>query len=391
MPAATLFRSTFTLARADLPQLPPLMQERLCASDQPLVLLPVRLETRFFAQPDGSSELRVRIYPDKIHLDSHEPELTRTELEWGTHGWEMLWRAGNDAEAQKSAWRQLADRFGDARAAWILRALEPTNDAQRPTAPTASDKPLPVAPKLRSATVVDDAEQASWRRAPCAQLMPDHWIAIVQSGGRPVLAARGRDVVQPVAVGPDPQATPTGTGEETLVIDPGMLWMVDFDVAEAKGMALRIPIPAATLAAGLDSLFVFGVSASASPSATADAFADLLDAHHYTDGLEFMHVGHADEQHCRSPRRLPERRSRSRRELCDRSRERSGRARRQRERASTGSGTGPCTRTPAAHAWACRARRGDARWPATQHERRAVAGELGILPHQYDRRRTARA
>jgi len=73
MPAATLFRSTFTLARADLPQLPPLMQERLCASDQPLVLLPVRLETRFFAQPDGSSELRVRIYPDKIHLDSHEP------------------------------------------------------------------------------------------------------------------------------------------------------------------------------------------------------------------------------------------------------------------------------------------------------------------------------
>ena len=291
MPAATLFRSTFTLARADLPQLPPLMQERLCASDQPLVLLPVRLETRFFAQPDGSSELRVRIYPDKIHLDSHEPELTRTELEWGTHCWEMLWRAGNDAEAQKSAWRQLADRFGDARAAWILCALEPTNDAQRPTAPTASDKPLPVAPKLRSATVADDAEQASWRRAPCAQLMPDHWIAIVQSGGRPVLAARGRDVVQPVAVGPDPQATPTGTGEETLVIDPGMLWMVDFDVAEAKGMALRIPIPAATLAAGLDSLFVFGVSASASPSATADAFADLLDAHHYTDGLEFMHVG----------------------------------------------------------------------------------------------------
>ena len=56
-------------------------------------------------------------------------------------------------------------------------------------------------------------------------------------------------------------------------------------------MALRIPIPAATLAAGIDSLFVLGVSASASPSGTADAFADLLDAHHYTDGLEFLRVG----------------------------------------------------------------------------------------------------
>ena len=41
-------------------------------SDRPLALLPVRLETRFFPQPNGSSELRVRVYPDKIHLDSHD-------------------------------------------------------------------------------------------------------------------------------------------------------------------------------------------------------------------------------------------------------------------------------------------------------------------------------
>jgi hypothetical protein len=43
------------------------------------------------------------------------------------HSWESLWRAGNDVEAQKTAWRQLADRFTDERAAWILHALEPTN------------------------------------------------------------------------------------------------------------------------------------------------------------------------------------------------------------------------------------------------------------------------
>ena len=38
---------------------------------------PVRLETRFFPRPTASRELRVRVYPDKVHIDSHEPALTR--------------------------------------------------------------------------------------------------------------------------------------------------------------------------------------------------------------------------------------------------------------------------------------------------------------------------
>jgi hypothetical protein len=285
-----LFRSSFTLPLSDT-SLPAPMQERLCASDQPLALLPVRLETRFFAQRDGSSELRVRIYPDTIHLDSHERELTRTELEWGRHSWEALWRAGNDVESQKTAWRQLADRFGEERAAWILHVVEPTNQAQRPTSPVPAGQPLPHALAFQQVAVVADDEQASWRRAPVARLMPDHWYAIVQSGGRPVIVVRGRDIEKPVAVGPDPQAVPTGAGDETIVVDKGMQWMVDFDVAEAKGMALRITIPAATLAAGLDSLLVLGVTASAAPQTIASEVADLLDAHHYTDGLEFLHLG----------------------------------------------------------------------------------------------------
>jgi hypothetical protein len=143
------------------------MQERLCASDQPLALLPLRLETRFFAQPDGSSELRVRIYPDKIHLDSHERDLTRSERDWGMNSWESLWRAGNDVEAQKTAWRQLADRFADERAAWILHALEPTNQPQRPASPCRRISRC-ASPAFPQVAVVDDAEQASWRRARCA-------------------------------------------------------------------------------------------------------------------------------------------------------------------------------------------------------------------------------
>jgi len=287
---AALFRSSFALPRAGA-QLPASMQESLCASDQPLVMLPVRLETRFFAQPDGSSELRVRIYPDTIQLDSHEPELTRTEREWGVHTWESIWRAGNDVEAQKTAWRQLADRFGDERGAWILHALEPANMAQRPTSPIGASEPLAHPPAFPQPAIVEDNEQASWRHAPVARLMPDRWYAIVHSAGVPAIAVRGRDIEKPVAAGPDPQTPPGVVAADTLAIDKGMQWMVDFDVAEAKGMALRIPIPAATLAAGLDSLFVLGATSSSAPGNVADEFADLLDAHHYTDGLEFLHLG----------------------------------------------------------------------------------------------------
>ena len=50
---------------------------------RPAVLFPVRLETRFFPQADGSSELRVRVYPDKVHIDSHEPELTAGRADLG--------------------------------------------------------------------------------------------------------------------------------------------------------------------------------------------------------------------------------------------------------------------------------------------------------------------
>ena len=67
---------------APSPPRPELLVE-LAASDVPLALLPVRLETRFFPQADGSRELRVRVYPDKVHIDAHDPALTPEERALG--------------------------------------------------------------------------------------------------------------------------------------------------------------------------------------------------------------------------------------------------------------------------------------------------------------------
>jgi hypothetical protein len=262
----------------------------LCPSDLPLLLLPVRLETRFFTLPGSVTELRVRIYPDKIHLDSHEPDLLPGERDWGVHYWQQDWRAGNDVNARAAAWRQLADRFGAERAAWIQRLLRPTNSQARPTAPIPPEKPLPTAPVFPVVTVVADDRNSAWRHAPQARLLPDRWIALLQSGST-VTQVVGADIVRPLAVGPDPTLAPTGVPDDQLPIDPGMKWMVDFNEAEAKGMALRITVPPASLAAGLDSLLVFGVATSLTGTAAAAQLAALLDAHHYTDGLEFLPFG----------------------------------------------------------------------------------------------------
>ncbi|SHN13472.1 hypothetical protein [Rhizobacter sp. OV335] len=270
----------------------------LCRSDVPLVLLPVRLETRFFPQADGSTELRVRVYPDKIHIDTHERDLTADEQTWGRHYWVQDWSAGDADAARADAWRQIADRVGAARAAWIARVLQPTNAAQRPAAPTPAGQALatpPLFPVIALAT-----SDATWRHPPQARLLPDRFMAVLHSGGRVVASVSGADIHGSLAVGPDPDphAVPMDAATEAavkagekLAIDPGMNWMVDFSAAEQLGMALRITVTPAMLAAGLDSLVVFGVAGSLSVADSARQLADLLDAHHYTDGLAFLRPG----------------------------------------------------------------------------------------------------
>ena len=291
MPPSTLFRTSLTLPPLlAATEVPAELQTELCASDRPLALLPVRLETRFFLQADSNYELRVRVYPDKIHIDSHETSLTGSEQEWGKHYWEQNWRAGSDENARSAAWRQLAERFGAHRAAWIARALRPMNPEDRPTSPVAADK-LPKGIKFPETAAPEAGKDFSWQRAPLARLLPDRWIAITYSQGRVAATATGKDIKRSLAVGPDPQKTPAGTGADKLALDDGMKWMVDFHEAEDAGMALRIKVSAQAASAGIDTLIVVGAAKSVPANEAADQFGGLLDAHHYTDGFSFLKTG----------------------------------------------------------------------------------------------------
>jgi|GEM_PF-2076833 len=233
----------------------------------PLLLLPVRLETRFLSARNGSgTELRVRVYPDDVHIDTHEPGLTEEEERWGNHFWEQAGdgASGGDPTGRKQqAWQQLVDRFGSPRAAWITHVLDPAK---------------PVTTARRDET---------WTRASHTQVLPNRWVAVGYREEKPVVTAWGQPIPDPLATGPSPprQADPTIESNELPAIDEQMRWMIDFDTAEAKGMALRIPLTEDQARWGFERLVVMGIKASLDAEATAGRLTDLLDAHHYTNGL----------------------------------------------------------------------------------------------------------
>ncbi|HKU76826.1 MAG TPA: hypothetical protein VJR02_23145 [Pyrinomonadaceae bacterium] len=233
---------------------------------RPLVLFPVRLETRFFQQADGTTDLCVRIYPDKVHVDSHEPKLTDDELTWGKHFWEQMSAAGTDEDRRKAAWRQLAERFDPPRAAWIAHAT----------------KNLP-------ATTAVETKTESWTRAPIARALPNQWLVLGYRNGQLVLHVKGGPISEPLAAGPDPSPT---AKLDKFGLDEGMKWMVDFVTAEKAGMGIRVKMTKEAAAAGLDFLLVMGVKDSLDTKTDwAPKLKDLLDAHHYTSGLSFIPTG----------------------------------------------------------------------------------------------------
>jgi len=94
----------------------------------PILLLPVRIETRFKSIPaDGGTaeELWVRIYPDDCSIDTFEAALSDTELASARQYWIDEWAAGGIEGQRRAAWRNLVASHGPGRAAWIVQQFVP--------------------------------------------------------------------------------------------------------------------------------------------------------------------------------------------------------------------------------------------------------------------------
>jgi hypothetical protein len=276
---AKLNRLQQTLATARAALLAPLPSPadaiKLLEPDQPIALLPVRIETRFAASATGGWELLTRIYPDEIHSDAHEPELTDDELAWGKAFAKEL-AVAKDADAQMRAWVKLASRFGPRRAAWVAEVTAPLDADGNPVT-------APASPPRRG---------AAWSRAARAGALPDQWVLLGYQGGTRVLTHWFEaPVLEPLAVGPSPAPQVPDPGDDKLPLDDGMRWMVEFDSAVKAGMATRVPLTPQQEQQGFDLLIALGVKSTIDSAAGADRLEALLAAHHYTDGLEVSSPG----------------------------------------------------------------------------------------------------
>jgi hypothetical protein len=249
--------------------------------------LPVRLETHFTPAAAGGLTLKIRVYPDTIHADTHEAAVTASEAEWGRHYWETVWRAASDEERRKAAWRQLAERYEPQRASWVVWHLRPLNPGDRPESPTAPDQPLTPAPRFPEPPHLK-IQAEPWTRPPWSRVLPDHWIALGYSSGAVVVVGQGGPIPDPLPLGPSPTSE-LPFQDDQAPVDDGMKWMIDFDEAVRVGMGLELALPASITS--LDRLLVFGVKGSINSDASAERLAELFAAHSYTQGFSFLPPG----------------------------------------------------------------------------------------------------
>ena len=247
----------------------------------PLVLLPIRIETAFLPGAAGAGvDLVVRVYPDDIHVDTHEPELTAAELAVATAYWQSVWGAGVNQDRLDGAWRAVLSRLKPNRAAWAVHVTTPATP--RPPTETPSEQPQPVPPPPTVAT-----RPGSFTRAARSMLLPDHWRIVGFTDGSERFYAEGSPIPDSLDVSFGPPGT--GANDSDLPFDNNSRWLVDLDAAIAVGMAIRIPL--ADSSTPIDQVFVLGINTQVGPQDSADRLQAAFQAHQYTNGLGFLPPG----------------------------------------------------------------------------------------------------
>ncbi|MEO7337683.1 MAG: hypothetical protein ABIV63_13985, partial [Caldimonas sp.] len=278
-----------TLANGLLREQDPSAMVATMDGQQPIALLPMRIETRY-VEPGRVDRLRIRVYPDDLNTIEHEPALTAAERQAGTEYWTARFEHRDDDAARTL--RDLTQAFGRGRAAWVVRVMTPLN-----AVPEQGEDAANAAPEFPPAETVDARAKATR-----AVLLPDRWCAIGYAAGRrEVFRIWGSRIPDELLLSPDWLST----GDPEALLGGERAWLVDFDAALAKGMALEVtqadvnsfalrhhsPKRFDLARETLERLVVVGLEWTRSADDSAADLADLLAAHRDSSGLGFVPLG----------------------------------------------------------------------------------------------------
>ncbi len=246
--------------------------------DIPVMLLPVRIETKFKIEPP-LNQLWVRIYPDEIAIVTHEKTLSTYEEKLGKIYWTDLFNAGNDEIKKKEAWRKIADEISANRAAWVAKQTRPSNWDIRSSLSS---------PDGLSHPVFDVLKPNGWTEAPHSRIMPDRFVLLgFDENDRVILTHPGNQVKDLLITGPAPVDNgnkPSITRDDTthrVEFGEDFAWVKDFQKAIDEGLGMKIDLSGNTMN-GFAKLMALGLKSSADEADGKQLVEDLVDNHHYS-------------------------------------------------------------------------------------------------------------
>lgn len=289
-------------------------------TNEPIVLFPVRLETKIV-----EDEMLVRIYPDEIWVDMLQRGLTPEEYTSGALFWQKkllkgYWNPGDPwtdkqkgdpvllpahltKEEEQALWSAVVKKHGNRRGAWIVRSMLPHLPGKALSVLFSNE----LWPNwVHDGTAFCDVQRApdQWS-SPGLAVLPDRWCVWAYRGSS-IQKVWSAPVREPLQITTDPRAkadafNPVVPGDDSHNIEDGLKWTINFESTDpedietacAVGMGVKLSLAGHSKPRGFDKIIVVGVKASMDWSATQTHLEDLLDSHHYSRGMAFVPQGTA--------------------------------------------------------------------------------------------------
>ena len=248
------------------------------SKEYPALLLPLRLETQY-----EHNQLKLRVYPDQVFLNTHNSQMTKSEFEAGKH---FVFEI--EVDKKKSIWRALVQGYGAERATWIVHTIKEEcknqdfeymdldKEIRNDTEEISIKAELNSLPErffyciLKKEDLENGRNKDFLKTEPFVNKVDQNLTYLETTGGS--------------AIGSSPDNNPGFFGARSS-------WVFDYDEAVIKGMAQSINISESQLRGAR--IIVVGLN-NLSPTAkkgSTDVLKSLINQHYYTEGVSFPEYG----------------------------------------------------------------------------------------------------